>query len=278
MLNHRGSAHGINMFDLLKHNTTKSAFVFILLFLISCGSYCQNNSLAPVADTSGTPQPENGLIGFGTPRGNGFIYMKVDIEVPYSAPTEGVAFIWPGLQPGGENYSPIDNGVLQPVLTHNATYGSCAPNQSDLPAGYKGWWISGQYVNTYGTEPGYTGCNGGSVLAVSSGDLLTLEIAYDSSLGWVQTVTNKTKSESVNYIIKLEVPAGFPQEQNRAFLVFEPAGGSSLPHPVTFRGIVLKTVGYNELTNDSHPQCSPIERVDDNTVSIASCLIRTNWD
>jgi hypothetical protein len=67
-------------------------------------------------------------------------------------------FLWPGLQPGkvASNYQPIDNGVLQPVLTFGPT---CAPGQTkeQTKDPYFGWTISGQYVNTIGKAPGFTG-------------------------------------------------------------------------------------------------------------------------
>ena len=56
-------------------------------------------------------------------------------------PAAGVrhALLWPGLQPDGPgaNDQPLDNGVLQPVLTWGPT---CAPNAPDGDP-YGSWWI-----------------------------------------------------------------------------------------------------------------------------------------
>ncbi|KAJ3396401.1 hypothetical protein HDV05_003180, partial [Chytridiales sp. JEL 0842] len=100
-------------------------------------------------------------------------------EVPIK-PARGQSathFLWPGLQPGraadAVSYFPIDNGVLQPVLTFGPT---CAPNQPPRSEPYRGWTVSGQYVNTFGSYPGYTGCLGGEFMDVSPGDRLLMDI------------------------------------------------------------------------------------------------------
>jgi hypothetical protein len=71
--------------------------------------------------------------------------LHTTMTVPEKPPPSGTLFLWPGLQPlpGGKNYNPIGNGVLQPVLMWS---GTCAPT---APSSYASWWISAQYVNTY---------------------------------------------------------------------------------------------------------------------------------
>lgn len=221
------------------------------------------------------PLPRNASIEFDTPKDNGFNYFSATFEVPNEVPIKGVAFIWPGLGPSGKNYLPIDNGVLQPVLTYNVTAVSCAPyQQEDLPQNYQGWWISGQYVNTYGHQAGFTGCNGGHVMAVHPGDTLKTELIFDKELGWIQTISDVTLAQQVSYIIKLEGIVGQPQEQNRAYLDFESAGGSSLENPITFKDITLKTLGSNTLVGQSINQCSTLESRDINTVHIDECHVK----
>ena len=72
---------------------------------------------------------------------NEFVDLRTTLTVPAPPPATGTLFLWPGLDPapGGRNFLPIDNGVLQPVLTWGA---SCAPGQQ--PIQYSTWWISGQ--------------------------------------------------------------------------------------------------------------------------------------
>jgi hypothetical protein len=103
--------------------------------------------------------------------------------VPPAPPASGTLFLWPGLQPDGVNFEPIDNGVLQPVLTWGP---SCAPGKQ--PRTYSTWWISGQYVNTNGQVSGYTGCAGGTFMSVNVCDTLDIDMVL-SGTNWIQTIT-----------------------------------------------------------------------------------------
>jgi len=124
--------------------------------------------------------------------------------VPDAPAPSGTLFLWPGLQPvmGGANYSALDNGVLQPVLTWGPT---CAPN---APAqSYKSWWVSAQYVNTYiaSSSPNYAaynGCHGGPGMNVTAGDTLDMHFAL-SGTDWTQTVVNRRNAQSVSYTIDM---------------------------------------------------------------------------
>ncbi len=141
---------------------------------------------------------------------NQIVRLQTTLVVPAEPPPSGTLFLWPGLQPDGTNYDPIDNGVLQPVLTWGP---SCAPGKQ--PRAYSTWWISGQYVNTNGSDPGYTGCQGGPVMAVEVGDTLNIDMALAGTI-WTQTVTDAQTGQSVAYSIDM-----MNQSQNLAYFVIE---------------------------------------------------------
>ena len=131
-------------------------------------------------------------------------------------------------------------------------------------------------MNTYGHQAGFTGCNGGHVLAVNFGDTLKTELSFVKNTGWIQTITDLNINKQVSYTINLEGQSEQqPQEQNRAYLDFEPAGGSSLKNPITFKDITLTTKGVNPLVGQKFSQCSGIEPTNDNhTVHIDSCSVK----
>eukprot|EP00835_Amoeboradix_gromovi_P001640 NODE_79_length_22985_cov_0.358401.p8 type:complete len:244 gc:universal NODE_79_length_22985_cov_0.358401:12450-13181(+) len=150
-------------------------------------------------------------------------YFKSTITVPKIPPKEWkTLFLWPGLQPGGgKNYYPIDNGVLQPVLTYGE---SCAPNplnsnNQTLKNYENSWWISAQYVNTVGTFPNYSGCYGGERMKVKAGDSLDLIFEFKKPI-WRQKVLNLRNYRSVSFDIDM-----LGQAQGWAEWVVEPAGG-----------------------------------------------------
>ena len=140
-------------------------------------------------------------------------------------------FLWPGLQPlpGGANYQPIDNGVLQPVLTWGPT---CAPNSPAQP--YASWWVSAQYVNTVGHAPGFTGCQGGSGMNVAVGDVLIMTMTL-SGTTWTQVVKSRATGDSVRFDFDLR-----GQSQNRAEFAIEEYS-SSPTTPVVFGPTVVTT-------------------------------------
>lgn len=197
---------------------------------------------APMADTYEKPSPHGRIVGTSTPQGNGWISLKASMQVPYVTSPQGTVFIWPGLQPGGNNFFPIGNGVLQPVLTYGP---SCAPNPTNLPE--TGWWISGQYVNT-DSDPNakkgpYKGCFGGPQMAVNAGNILTCLISYDASTKtWNQLITNESTGDSVSFPISLTVNGQNPQEQNIAYFCLENPGHSSLTQSVSLYNIEAKVM------------------------------------
>src|SRR6185437_548303 len=150
----------------------------------------------------GPEAPGGRISGYGTVlfwanANNQIVRLQTTMVVPPEPPATGTLFLWPGLQPDGANYDPIDNGVLQPVLTWGS---SCAPGKQ--PRAYSTWWISGQYVNTNGSDPGYTGCAGGPIMSVAVGDTLDLDFSLAGTI-WTQTVTDAQTGQSVSYSIDM---------------------------------------------------------------------------
>lgn len=163
----------------------------------------------------GPEAPGGRISGYGTVlfwanANNQIVRLQTTMVVPPEPPATGTLFLWPGLQPDGANYDPIDNGVLQPVLTWGS---SCAPGKQ--PRAYSTWWISGQYVNTNGSDPGYTGCEGGPIMSVAVGDTLDLDFSLAGTI-WTQTVTDAQTGQSVSYSIDM-----MNQAQNLAYFVIE---------------------------------------------------------
>src|SRR5262245_56849827 len=81
------------------------------------------SSLIPTSPASTQTQvPPTVVAGHGkvmlsTPSDNQITSLTTTIIVPPKHSAIGTLFLWPGFQPGGANYLPIDNGVLQPVLS-----------------------------------------------------------------------------------------------------------------------------------------------------------------
>jgi hypothetical protein len=152
----------------------------------------------------------NGTVLITASSKNQIVRLQTTLIVPPEPPPSGTLFLWPGLQPNGANFDPIDNGVLQPVLTWGS---SCAPGKQ--PRAYSTWWISSQYVNTFGSDPGYTGCQGGSVMSVAVGDALNIDMNLAGTV-WTQTVTDVQNGQSVTFSIDM-----MNQAQNLAYFVIE---------------------------------------------------------
>jgi hypothetical protein len=135
-----------------------------------------------------------GFVQIHVSRDNQIIALRTIMNVP-ALPTasSGTLFLSSGLQPGGQNYEPIDNGVLEPVLTWGPT---CAPNSPTGP--FTSWWISGQYVNTYGNDPGYTGCHGGDGMLVQVGDPLSIHLSLDGTV-WTTDIEDLADGERVTF-------------------------------------------------------------------------------
>jgi hypothetical protein len=167
---------------------------------------------------------------------NQLVGLQTTLTVPPAPPvptTNGAAiFLWPGVGPatGSVNFNPINDGVLQPVLSWGP---SCAPTPQ--PAAFSSWWISAQYVNTFGSDPGYTGCFSGDSLLVNPGDALLINMVLDSSTGiWLQTITDANTNQSASFSINMQA-----QGQNWAYFAMEFWYGTTMSTPVTFSNTTL---------------------------------------
>ena len=160
-----------------------------------------------------------GTVEFGISRDNAIVGLNTTLRVPAEPHKVGTLFVWPGLQPDGSNYYPIDNGVLQTVLSWGP---SCAPGKQ--PSAYSTWWVSAQYVNTYGHEPGYTGCQGGPIMPVRRGDHLRITMSLHGT-SWRQVVFDVERHALVGFQIDMK-----GQSQNYAHFSIEPYDGvTSIP-------------------------------------------------
>jgi hypothetical protein len=172
-----------------------------------------DSGVAPDTDYLATKTQDFGFVELRVSPDNQIIALRTILTVPASpAPNSGTLFLSPGLQPGGQSYEPIDNGVLEPVLTWGA---SCAPNSPTQ--GFTSWWIAGQYVNTYGNYAGYTGCHGGDGMTVQVGDPLSIHLLLDGTV-WHQTVENLRDGTSVGFDFDM-----LGQFQNYAHFWLDPA-------------------------------------------------------
>lgn len=183
----------------------------------------------PLTTAAAPPQTNTGIV-FRVRPPNSIVALTTTLTVPDPPPPSGTLFLWPGLQPvrGGAKYQPIDNGVLQPVLT----WGPSCANPDDRPAPYSTWWVSAQYVNTFGNFPNYTGCHGGPIMPVRAGDSLAMRMTLSRSV-WTQTVTDRRTGRSVSFRIDM-----LGQAQHRAFFVIE-GDGQNPVSPVVFTATTL---------------------------------------
>ena len=170
-----------------------------------------SGGMATNTDYLKAPTNSYGYVNISVSSRNRILSLVTTLTVPAKPKANtGTLFLWPGLQPGGANYQPIDNGVLQPVLTWGPTCAPGAPNKS-----YASWWISGQYVNTFGSAAGYTDCHGGDGMTVAEGDALHLSMTLNGTV-WNQTVTDAAGNHSVSYDLDM-----LGQSQNYAEFVIE---------------------------------------------------------
>ena len=177
---------------------------------------------------------------------NQFVGLQTTLTVPSLPPvptTPGAAlFLWPGIDPATNsvNFLPINDGVLQAVLSWGP---SCAPTPQPTP--FTSWWISAQYVNTFGSDPGYSGCLSGNTMLVNPGDALLINISLDATSGvWTQTVTDANTNQTVVFSIDMQ-----GQGQNWAYWAMESWYGATINTPVTFTNTTITfqsadTVGW----------------------------------
>jgi Putative Ig domain len=167
---------------------------------------------------------------------NQFVGLQANFTVPPLPPVPtapGAAlFLWPGMDPAtnSTNFLPINNGVLQPVLSWGP---SCAPTPQPTP--FSSWWISAQYVNTFGSDPGYSGCLSGPSMLVNPGDVLLLNLSLDAASGiWTETVTDANTIQSVVFAINMQ-----GQGQNWAYWAMEFWYGATINTPVTLTNTTI---------------------------------------
>ncbi|KAJ3268689.1 hypothetical protein HDV01_002367 [Terramyces sp. JEL0728] len=165
-----------------------------------------------------------------------YVYYESTMTVPDLPSIDWqTTFIWPGLQPlpSSPHFLPINEGVLQAVLTYGT---SCSMQSSDMGViDTSKWWISAQYVNTYG--PAFI-CTGGNAMNVNPGEQLKMVISLPTgSTIWQQTIYNLNSGKTVSFSYDLQ-----GQEQAWAMFIIELANGwHNSPPQFQVTNIVLKT-------------------------------------
>lgn len=197
--------------------------------LSSATAQASTNPSSRAAGGTTSAVHNQGRVNLYVPASNQIVELSTSFVVPPRQPEVGTTFLWPGLEPvdDGVNFEPIGKGVLQPVLTWGP---SCAP-AADKPAEtdpYSSWWISGQYVNTLGSQPGYQGCFSGPAMLVTPGDKLKVDMKLDSTVGeWVQTIAGGAKRNSFSFDLQ-------GQAQDRVMFYIENYDGAPFAGPVAF--------------------------------------------
>jgi hypothetical protein len=164
------------------------------------GSPCAGGPTWPASDDGGAGAVSGyGTVEFQASTSTQMVELQTTLTVPTKPTSSGTLFLWPGLEPlnGSQNFYPIGVGVLQPVLTWGS---SCAPNSPTNPTG---WWISAQYVNTYGYSQGHTGCLGGQSIDVQVGDQLDITMSLKGTV-WSQLVVDRQSGQMATYDIDMQ--------------------------------------------------------------------------
>lgn len=210
-------------------------------YMLNCGSASETSSVVLTAHGPTPPvtEPANEVAyqaAFYVAPANQIVGLQTVLTVPPEPPTPttpGAAlFLWPGLGPAtnSANFLPINDGVLQPVLSWGP---SCAPTAQPSP--FTAWWISAQYVNTFGDDPGYTGCFSGNSIYVNPGDALLINMTLDTASGiWTQSVADPTTSQGITFDFNLQA-----QGQNWAYFAMEEWYDATISTPVTFTNTVI---------------------------------------
>lgn len=252
-------------------------------------------------------------ITFNTQKGISITKFSSEFSVNWiPGTTNSLIALWPGLEPWGDCFNPINYGVLQPVLAYGY---SCAKY---IPKNANQWWISGQYINTdlnckhvpneFSKEckfyyAGYTCYNVGEYLLVSLNETIYTSIFFDETSGlWKQSI--RIKNKEVFFSIKLNYCSKSSdrdakvirkqQEQNNAVLFIETYNYSK-PIRQTFNNlniqIKIEKLNKTQTCNDflsfgkfniSYHLCSPIitnfEQIDDNILNcyMEKCDIMRN--
>jgi hypothetical protein len=162
---------------------------------------CGEGGFLGIASNAGaTPAARgSGSVTFNISAGNQVLRMQTTLEVPAKPKAAGTVFLWPGLQAlQGDDFQPVGNGVLQPVLTWGA---SCAPGSPSSMI-YSDWWISSQYVNLESSDAAHRGCQGGKMMRAAVGDFLDIDMSLSDTI-WSQVVTDTRTGEMVDFDIDM---------------------------------------------------------------------------
>jgi hypothetical protein len=171
------------------------------------------------------------LIYLTVPAPNKIKRFQTILPVPKLPSARSTLFIWPGLQhSGGADPARLGNGVLQPVLTWGP---SCNPKAPGKGNDYKGWWISGMYVNVSTGAAGPGGCAGGEPIDVEVGDRLYIDFSNDGT-EWTQDVVSLNTMKSATFTFDLK-----GQDQNWAIWDIETPGSSRPAEDTYFEKSVL---------------------------------------
>ncbi len=181
-----------------------------------------------VAATSGRVR-EYGTLEYNVEPPNELVALRTTMFVPEEPPPSGTVFLWPGIQPlpSSANYTPIRNGVLQPVLTWGP---SCVPGAL---SGHDTWWISPVYVNISATDYDYRGCLGGPVIRTEPDAPLDIDMWLEGT-DWIQTVHDRGSDEMTEFTLDLQ-----GQGQARALFVIELPGSAKPTEDLVFTSTVF---------------------------------------
>jgi hypothetical protein len=217
----------------------------------------------------GTPVNGTGNVEFNISTKTQIVGLHTTLTVPEKPPPSGTLFLWPGLQPlpGGKSYNPIGNGVLQPVLTWG---GTCAPT---APNSYDNWWISAQYVNTYTSDQGYSGCHGGQGMDVAVGDQLDIAMTLAGTV-WNQVVVDRQSGHMATFDMDM-----MGQAQDWAIFTIE-SDGSEPISDVVFTSTTLTLADANATACQPSTRgqndyfSAPVSSPDGKTCCISKIILR----
>ena len=240
----------------------------------AASSTCAGGATGRASDATGgmgTPVNGYGDVEFNISTQTQIVGLHTTLTVPAKPPASGTLFLWPGLQPlpGGKNYNPIGNGVLQPVLTWG---GTCAPT---APNSYASWWISAQYVNTYGSDQGHTGCHGGQGMDVAVGDPLDIAMTLSGTV-WNQTVVDRQTGTMATFDFDMD-----GQAQNWGIFMIE-SDGSEPISDVVFTSTTLTlaaadSAGCQPSTRGQDDYfAAPKSSTDGKTCCVSKIILRAN--
>jgi hypothetical protein len=179
----------------------------------TAGSACAGGRTLLASDAVGVSTRVSGyaMVQFNVATTTHFEGLSTTLTVPEKPTTSPTLYAWPGLEPypGGANFNPVGQGVLQPVLTWGTSCGSYAPPRPT------GWWIAPQYVNPYTSDQSFYGCKGGKYIDVQVGDPLDITMSLKGTV-WSQLVVDRSTRQMTSFDMDLK-----GQAQNWALFEIE---------------------------------------------------------